>query len=357
MRALPAVRPSRALSLVAVVGLGVLLSAGCGLKGKQILAPAKPERLIASTAQSYADSFPAPGKFSTIDLPATWSADGREVAFWRFVRSRYGSPGLYTLSLDGSGLPKFRLPFEFFSREVTFSPDSRKLAGLAGGNLYILDLMTGGIAWPAHGSSHISSIDWSPDGNRLLLARTYDDSPAESIGVHVYDLRTQRETPLLNRLIVAEEVRWSPTGDRVAMVESAVGNYFVTVYSLLDTTRVQISVGTGYAGYDDLQWLRPSPLKQTGLLSFEKFVNPGGGCYVVSPDGTGLRKLPFRYLYLDRFSPDAHSMLKFGFQGSDSLGVVYLLKLDANFRIVQSRQLTSWPGGREMGGPHDRQAY
>lgn len=101
------------------------------------------------------------------------------------------------------------------ARQAIFSPDGRTLAsaGQAGGQheVAVWDLATGMKSFTLpHGDSYLTSIQFSPDGTRLLTIGSED--------MRVWDLTQRREVPEL-RLPNVDRATFDPAGTRLAVVE------------------------------------------------------------------------------------------------------------------------------------------
>ena len=141
------------------------------------------------------------------------------------------------MSSDGSGLLRFRAPFQPGSIQLEgwtltthprLSPDGRQLAiggfapssNGAGQGLYVTDL-TGGSAHHIF-RGQASEPAWSPDGTEIAFL-----GPAGQIWVVGADGRGLRALPLPTGSRFAGEPAWSPDGTRLAFSVEGAGLWIV----------------------------------------------------------------------------------------------------------------------------------
>ena len=192
----------------------------------------------------------------------TWSPDGSQLAFLAgqlSLNSDSDTVGLYVINSDGSNLRKVTGCPEIFACGVAlgsglaWSPDGRSIA-VTSGHLYVVDVADGarrrlpagvGVAFPAwspdgsviaffhglqvlavpadadeadtseittlaDGLSGVSSLDWSPEGARLVVSAVDGLYVVEASGTTTFKLVGQR------RAEGPGAATWSPDGTRIA---------------------------------------------------------------------------------------------------------------------------------------------
>lgn len=155
---------------------------------------------------------------SSTDWPggaASFAPDGRRaVADVLGLRSR----DLWIAALDGS--PPRRIHRGTYPR---WSPDGRMIAyATEDGRLGILDVDTGRPTMVRRFSRRVISVDWSPDGRRLLMVMS-SSAGANSLAAVVALDATSRPVRFAlprrfsSRWLVTQAV-WSPNGRRIAFV-------------------------------------------------------------------------------------------------------------------------------------------
>ncbi|MBI5711465.1 MAG: WD40 repeat domain-containing protein [Candidatus Eisenbacteria bacterium] len=300
---------------------------------KSPVAPVKPDG-------ARRDTLP---RFAQVDYPLSWSTDGNLAAFRRCVPSSYGGPGLYVIPRFG-GKPLYVLPANiFWPKEVRFSPDGTRVAGVWNFSLFIADLRTGRVDWPYYTANGVGGVDWSPDGNTLLLSRRFylPEQPEDSAGVHLFDVRTGRDEVFLSRgrHVYGGDPRWSPDGDSFAVVEYTDGAARVAIYGLRDSSLKIVWPGTRADDFENLQWVRPALFGHL-KLAVRKYVGERQGSYLMDPDGSRLERLPYS-IFFSALSPTRPELLTLGWSGADSLGVVGVDWVSED-RVLWGRRLTAW---------------
>jgi tricorn protease len=151
-----------------------------------------------------------------------WSRDSRRIAFIRFSGGIEPRSGLYVADADGShqrrilAAPKFRV-----LEQPRWAPDGRRIA-FSQGNVGVSVVNSDGSARRVvlrntdRKRVWIGSIDWSPDGRRLVVGLS--DEGAGSLVIVNSDGSNPTsiaEVPLLQE---SAGVAWSPDGRQLAYI-------------------------------------------------------------------------------------------------------------------------------------------
>src|SRR5206468_5617039 len=80
--------------------------------------------------------------YAFVDSSPAWSPDGATVAYYRAYASQDGPPGIYVIPAVG-GTARFVTGSPFGYVELRFSPDSRRLAAVSRGEVFLIDVATG----------------------------------------------------------------------------------------------------------------------------------------------------------------------------------------------------------------------
>jgi len=234
-------------------------------------------------------------------------------------------------------------------KQLRFSPDGTQLAGILGWQLIIIDVATGAIQYPVSSTYGYESVDWSPEGDRLIYVQfnweTWQYDP-DSVGVRVLDLRTGVVSPphlYRGNSLFGTFVRWSPDGERFALDEVGVRGERIVVYGLGDSTRLPLTQEEPLAVFDILQWLSRTA-KDPECLVVQQIGGPGGGPFFIYLDGHRER-LERPIGPYDVFSRDGSYVVTCGFDPVDSAEVLYVRATPRASRPNDApRQLTSWEG-------------
>ena len=158
-------------------------------------------------------------------------------------------------------------------------------------------------------------LDWSPNGERLLLSRRFFDmDPKMSSNLFEFDLATEKcMTPLLlgTEKLSIQHARYSPSGDEIAVLWSDPRNQYAPNECAVDATRgghSRILCKLSLIGRDG---------ESFRLISDHSYGQRGPTCW--SPDGKEL--LLSRYL-----PPDDDREAK---EGSHGLGI-WAVKADGS---------------------------
>jgi len=276
-----------------------------------------------------------------MDTPEIWASDGRWILFRRLLTTADGPPGLYAVHVNG-GPPRYVARAGFFwPREFRFSPDSRTIAAVDGGQLILIDFETGNIRRPLYVRSGIISVDWSPDGTRVVYDRlTSADPNPDSSGIHIFDLVAGTDVALKSggALLYGKYPRWSPDGREITWIAPRSLNESISVY-MFQSGEVRVFFESAlYTVLDDLD-IHSNGLLGTASYIFRQLNDPGGGVYLIETDGTRLRRFPATLGTYDRIAPDGERFAFPGIDPTDSVAVIFLGRFHDYSRSTV-RQLT-----------------
>ncbi len=232
-------------------------------------------------------------RFGEFDSHASWSADGRTIAFTRGAR-------LYVMKADGSGVRRVAAPPGAEDYSPTWSARGRlaflrqRAAGTGRGFVHeIVSVDRTGqdrrVLVPP--SRHaFRSLAWSPDGRQLAYVVPYTD-PGSPFVVGLFVVRPDGGQPqFVLRAAGMGEVDWSPDGTAVVLAASVPGAepydpYRLFTIRLSDRQIVQLTrVPFSKTLDEEPRW---SPDGQQ--VVFTRTEPRRSAVYTVRPDGQGER--------------------------------------------------------------------
>jgi TolB protein len=152
-----------------------------------------------------------------------WSPDGRKLAFVRSARE--DGSDVYFANTDGSGTRRLTSSAGF-KHHPAWSPDGKRIAftrtfGSNDGwpaDIYVMNTDGSGVR-RLTGISRAGSLEWSPDGSRLLFVgdRSYSHAyPTEGDGIYVVNSDGGGIRRLTANVGKEPSPAWSPDGRRIA---------------------------------------------------------------------------------------------------------------------------------------------
>lgn len=162
-----------------------------------------------------------PVRVARVDASSlSWSADGRRIAFTRYVA---GDSDIWLMNADGSNMRRLKRTPELFERDVDWSPMRGRIAFISGGFVPVVYVMrTNGRnlrellppptlrGWPDS-----TNPDWSPDGRRIVFASVVG---SDSFEIWVMNASGKQWVQLTKNRVHDSSPVWSPDGRRIAFV-------------------------------------------------------------------------------------------------------------------------------------------
>ena len=151
-----------------------------------------------------------------VDLPSSWSPDGRKLAF---VSERSGSYNIYVMSVDGSE-PTMQLTHDSEGAGApSWSPDGRRIAFSSwrdgDGEIYVMDPDGTNMIQLTNSDADEYAPSWSPDGQKItftLYPRSIFDPDSE---IFVMDADGTNTRQLTDNDTFEYFPAWSPDGGTI----------------------------------------------------------------------------------------------------------------------------------------------
>lgn len=237
------------------------------------------------------------------------SEDGKTIVFERDFKVwkldvKSGEASLLPLKLIGTAAEPgtTHLTLNTFN-DLTLSPDSKKIALIAHGEVFASSAKDGGDASRVtHTPGPETAVSWSPDSNKAVYV-----SQRDAVNhVFVYDFTRRAETQLTNDKLPDNSPRYSPDGKLVAFVRERHELRAVDPETRQERALVKGSIAGGFAGgafawSPDSKWIAYAAAGSGGLRNIYVVEAAGGEPHQISflansnvnsihwsPDGTFL---------------------------------------------------------------------
>jgi len=240
------------------------------------------------------------------------SYDGKTIVFERDFRiwkldAAAGAAAPVEIALRGAaaGPDTTHLSLTNQFHELALSPDGRKMAFAAHGEIFAASARDGGqAARLTHTPAAESQAAWSPDSRRVVYVSSRDGG----YRLYLYDFATEAETALPREAAGDSAPGWSPDGKLISFLR---GDSELCVYDLASREartvakgrfgRLPFSSRRAYAWSPDSRWIAYASSGERGFRNI--FIAPvsageprqvtflsnsGGGAVLWSPDGTYL---------------------------------------------------------------------
>ena len=154
-----------------------------------------------------------------------WSRNGRFVAFGS---DRSGTPQLYVVGADGSGLRRLTSLAKGAAR-ASWSPDGKRIAFIENqpGNLWVMNANGTAAHQIGDGLENESDPAWSPDGALIAFVRRTPGGDVRELDVVRPDGTGRRQITHLNASVGSPS--WSPDGSRLAFAANPRGHLEISI--------------------------------------------------------------------------------------------------------------------------------
>uniref|UniRef100_A0A7V4XUC3 Tricorn protease homolog n=1 Tax=Acidobacterium capsulatum TaxID=33075 RepID=A0A7V4XUC3_9BACT len=152
----------------------------------------------------------------------------RDLTIWK-MNTATGKAEQVPVELRGSpsGVGEEHEAVSHFS-EMALSPDGKKLAVIAHGDVYVTTEKDGGEAIRiTHTPQMEASLHWSPDSTKLIYTSMRDGNS----NIYEYNFDTDKETQLTHGTAQCEHPRWDPDGKAIAYIRERNQVHLLTLAS------------------------------------------------------------------------------------------------------------------------------
>ncbi|MGH9947507.1 MAG: S41 family peptidase [Pyrinomonadaceae bacterium] len=268
------------------------------------------------------------------------SYDGGEIVFernfhiWK-MKTDGGKPQELTVTLRGAASSPMneRIPLSTQIRELALSPDGKKVAVIARGEVFAASAKDGGEAVRVTNTvAPESFVTWSPDSKKLVYVSERDGA----MGIFQYDFTTETETQLTRGKNMDVSPTFAPDGKTFAFVRDARTIFLYDIESKKERELCKIFTDAAPLGGDAFKWSPDG--KWIAFLTYAPEARSYTNISVVSISGGAAK--PVSFLANSNagslsWSPDGTYIL-FGSSQRTEDGV--LSRIDLKLRVPKFRE-------------------
>lgn len=164
------------------------------------------------------------------DYPASWSPDGRKLAF---VSDMTGKSEIYVMEMDGSGSTIQLTDSQGRNRSPVWSPDGQKIAFYSwsdgDGEIFVMDPDGANLVQLTDNDINESVYSWSPDSQKLAFSRTPESIFDPDSEIFVMNADGSNALQLTDNDTFDSSPAWSPDGHTIAFTSrSATASWIKT---------------------------------------------------------------------------------------------------------------------------------
>lgn len=215
------------------------------------------------------------------DSRPAWSPDGTRIAF---ASNRDGDFDIYVMKPDGSEVIQLT-DDPSWDDEPSWSPDGTRIvfsSSRDGMNICVMDADGSDVQCIADSRGVNYSPDWSPDGTEIA----WMGPGLEKLDICVMGVDGSNARCITQNSVLEHVPKWSPDGSRIAYYsEEADGTWDVHVIDADGADEANLTSSPGVHDYTP-DW---SPDGNWLVLGSNR--EPGGGLYMMKPDGTDVIRL------------------------------------------------------------------
>ena len=182
-------------------------------------------------------------------LGPTWSPDGQQIAYQQSIWQTRTS-NLYVMNADGSG--RKRLTRLSDAGDPAWSPSGGEIAFRHDGDIFVLNLGTGGVRRLTRTVANESLPQWSPDGRQIAYERWARRGEYEVYVMHA-DGSAKRNLSRRQDVVDGSPV-WSPGGELIAFVSDRVDDEPAIYITPADGSGQAQKVRTPAVAVYELDW-------------------------------------------------------------------------------------------------------
>lgn len=216
------------------------------------------------------------------DRLASWSPDGRYLAFWS-DRTRQWNLFIFDTLVNDLRQVTNQLGFIPYGKPK-WSPDGRRLAlrfwqpGGRDTGTFIMDVSTGEFRGIRSLVDAGADLVWSPDSRHVAFRSDRDRNPE----IYVLDVDLQQVVNISNHRAIDFEPDWSPDGTQIVFGSNREGDGEIFIIRGDGSGLYRLTSGGGW---------RPSWSPDGGQIAFFSNRDGRSALYIIHTDGTGLQRV------------------------------------------------------------------